>query len=1194
MVPAPTGRGNTVAETAQQVSATPTSPPWLVRVTTLALDEGPEAAREALRRALADEPDACLRVPAFARVPSIDPTHLRPLLRRPAGAEELFRVPLPADGADAALLPVDPTARSWTLFVREGLDPRDEVRLLLHALGHRLLAHLRDGDPYGHWDRLHELTAPVRRWDREVHEVLGGALARGGSTSPPPGPVDAVRAACLARFVDDLPGMSPDIPFAPHLLPIEPWPHQVRVAREVVHSFPRRFLLCDEVGLGKTIETGLAIRELIHRGLAKRVLLLVPRSVHRQWREEMREKFNLHFVDPTANSEVAAGEANPWNAPASLLIASSHLVRRRTRQRQLLEAKPWDLVVVDEAHHARAGADRTPNLLLRLLRQLSARTRGLLILTATPLQVRVQEVYDLLDLTGLPGRFSRERDFVSYFERLSAAPTLDDLANASAVARAQWQTDGERQEARRRLEQLWRQQHRSAPPMAARNALTAPARDRVDLTRLSDAERATLRDALLRATPLHRSMFRHTRDLLRRYQEAGLLPKGMNVPRRRVVDPDPPIRLDAASEGLYHRIEEHLVAIHQAAESLNRGDLRARYQFLMGVYRQRLTSSFAAVRASLTRRAARLRGALGMTPLDVVRREEPPDLPDEDDLLEGEREVGDTGDEEEAELTTLSDRALARTELESLERFLDELDRAPLDAKLERLRADLQTQLRGAHQKVIVFTQFTDTLDDLRAHLLRWFPNPNEIACYSGRGGEVPKDGQWVRTTKEEIKARFGRGGDLRFLLCTDAASEGLNFQDCALLVNFDLPWNPMRVEQRIGRIDRIGQRLDTVTILNYFHEGTVEAEVYRRLRRRMNLFGAVVGRPQPILASLEGHLRGAALARGAARDRAMAELDQELGATHAVSEVPLEPQQDEELARPTATRAPLHPEELERLLVASTAIGRFFRPLPGIEGAYLYGDRPWRVTLRPKVADAHPRGDDEEDEGVELLSHGHPLFRDLLLALMAGAHGCDPLRHAVHGAISRGGHYCSSADGPEQLLALSVFAERLGAGALPDPAGADAMLAAINDDVRRWHGNAEALARTLLEARARRAAELLAPVVLIDLALQRLQHQEDEPEAPALASIGDLLRDLAAQRSPIPELLGHLPATSAAWTERWIDERLVEESLGRRRSARDLQNARNARARQATAWLELQAPLIVADDLADSTRTRVEIVRNS
>ena len=126
-----------------------------------------------------------------------------------------------------------------------------------------------------------------------------------------------------------------------------------------------------------------------------------------------------------------------------------------------------------------------------------------------------------------------------------------------------------------------------------------------------------------------------------------------------------------------------------------------------------------------------------------------------------------------------------------------------------------------------------------------------KLVCYSGRGGEVPTtDGDWRKIDLDEVKRRF-RDGDADALLCTDVASEGLNFQFCGAIVNYDMPWNPTRVEQRIGRIDRLGQKHPTIHIVNPHYEGTVETDVYQALQEQIDLFETVVGGLQPILADL-------------------------------------------------------------------------------------------------------------------------------------------------------------------------------------------------------------------------------------------------------------------------------------------------------------------------------------------------------
>lgn len=178
----------------------------------------------------------------------------------------------------------------------------------------------------------------------------------------------------------------------------------------------------------------------------------------------------------------------------------------------------------------------------------------------------------------------------------------------------------------------------------------------------------------------------------------------------------------------------------------------------------------------------------------------------------------------------------------------------------------------------MVFTQYTDTMDDLRTKLAAVYGS--EVACYSGRGGEVFHGGEWRLTSKEEVKNAF-RERQIKILLCTEAASEGLNLQTCGVLINYDMPWNPMRVEQRIGRIDRIGQVYDVVWVRNYFYEDTVEATVHRRLEDRIDWFQAVVGELQPILTRVSKAIEAAALAPSTERakilDRELEELRRQI-----------------------------------------------------------------------------------------------------------------------------------------------------------------------------------------------------------------------------------------------------------------------------------------------------------------------------
>ena len=251
------------------------------------------------------------------------------------------------------------------------------------------------------------------------------------------------------------------------------------------------------------------------------------------------------------------------------------------------------------------------------------------------------------------------------------------------------------------------------------------------------------------------------------------------------------------------------------------------------------------------------------------------------------------------------------------------------------------------------------------------------VACYSGRGGESWDGERWIVRKKEEIKEEFRTGDTIKILLCTESASEGLNLQTCGVLINYDMPWNPMRVEQRIGRIDRIGQKYDVVHIHNYFFRDTVEAVVYDRLSDRIDWFEHVVGNLQPIL-----HDVGRAITKLAMMERH--ERDQELEPT--LTEIreqadsrdenllDLDALVDESVGTSKAPDSPVTLGQIEQAFLTSDLTRSRFWRHPTIPEAYWldYGDAPRAVTFSSAVFDRHPYT-------VELLTYGNPTFDDLL-----------------------------------------------------------------------------------------------------------------------------------------------------------------------------------------------------------------------
>ena len=750
---------------------------------------------------------------------------------------------------------------------------------------------------------------------------------------------------------------------------IVPWPHQTAISRRIVDRWPRSYLLADEVGLGKTIEVGLALRELLLSERVRTALLLVPASLLVQWQEELAEKFlldvprlegaDLHWV--SGATKPAGDGADRWRA-APVLLASSHLARRAARREHLLGGDGWDLVFVDEAHHAgRRGAatNGTPNQLLATLGAMKRRDMfgALLLATATPLQLRTQDLWNLLDLFGLPAQWNEGADAMErYFENLRESFPVRDWERLRTMLAAHIVEVGPNADARHDIEQ--RLGWAAAAKIEGFADFGLPRSERHAIA----LEERPLWDDWLRAnTPVRDRVFRTTRSTLRGYQESGLLPAGTVIPERHVSDEF--LSLGEAQH-LYDRIDDYIGRHYDAY--LAAGGAAVPLGFIMTVYRRRLTSSFWAIRCSLERRRERLATGQGTRQLD------------DDDLysLESTPEFDDA-DIEASEASVRSSADLA-AEIAELDDFIDALDALPPDEpKMRRLHELINTSFTGGHRTVIIFTQYTDTLHYLRTRLLPSFGE--QLICYfAGRGERWNSNSAgWESLGKEEVKELFRQGKEVRILIGTDSMSEGLNLQTCDRLINFDLPWNFMRVEQRIGRIDRIGGR-PNVYVTNLFYEGTVEEDIYRRIRDSHDWFTHVVGNAQPVLAATESIIQRAAMRRAANRDaadEAVTDAVTELGGIiDRLSDAPVRLQDLDAVPRHDTDLQPaMTLDQLGAALRSTDALKHRFEPHPGVGKAWLVdiGGEPRAVTFD---ADTY-----QNSAGLHLLTWGSPLLDGLL-----------------------------------------------------------------------------------------------------------------------------------------------------------------------------------------------------------------------
>lgn len=632
--------------------------------------------------------------------------------------------------------------------------------------------------------------------------------------------------------------------------PVNPWPHQRFVAQRLIQSYPQNHLLCDEVGLGKTIEAGLVFRGLWLAGEAASIRVFAPASLTRQWLWEMSDKFlmpfkrrvasngNTEVIDPWEN-EIEKTKGNFFDSPLELI--STGLITNKRSGASLKSMPETDMLLVDEAHKARRGApdDRTRaaqyNKLYQSLQEaLYPKARSLLLATATPMQLNRVEAFDLIRMMPAAGTVQFSEDLCDIFYRIR-----DNLVNGENL------TSYEREWLRRYLRNV----RKSAQHQwffvrdYVLDSLSSP-----DLDAFIDHDSDPLWGwqsfgvALNMLGPLGRTMLRHTRGLLREYQKAGLLNEKL---ARRTVKPAT-IKLDPQEKTAYEHLQSYCadLAEHIAA-NIESGEQRAAIGFYLSFLRLRFSSSFHALRQTFLRR---------LDKIDLtLKHQERSKASDWDvssiDSLEALEEDSDT--EDDLAFLVLKNRQTAdlvweKEEVYKLLRYMDDLPDLP--SKTRQLFADIDRRRDPSTRKIrqmVVFTRYAETMQDLGSRLSSRIPDC-PIATFSGSGGFIRwgNTAEWEQVGRSRVKQEF-LADNIEILLCTDAAAEGLNLQTADLLINFDLPWNPMMLEQRIGRIDRIGQKHDDIYVLNYLYQGSVEEAVYVRLFKRFTEALSITGEQQ-------------------------------------------------------------------------------------------------------------------------------------------------------------------------------------------------------------------------------------------------------------------------------------------------------------------------------------------------------------
>jgi superfamily II DNA or RNA helicase len=598
--------------------------------------------------------------------------------------------------------------------------------------------------------------------------------------------------------------------------------HQVGVLHRVAISYPHRFILADEVGLGKTVEAGLIIKELKARGVANRVLILTPPGIVSQWQYELRTKFNEVFSHFNKSSiaflQAETPGENVWTLRDNVIASTTYAAWDERRQANIAMAG-WDLIVIDEAHHARrtvetAGHYRSTKL-YKLAESLAdpeqGRSLGFLMLTATPMQLDPFELYSLIELLD-PTLFADERDFEEHRSQLAGLNrTVDQVRRWDVL---------EPHELEAATEAIGTWLEEDGAHVATRLATAAG--------------REAIRDELLAKHRLSDVLIRN-----RKATVGGFMPRVATVW---------PVNMTEQEWAAYQAITEYVRTGYARSRATRNNALG----FLMAVFQKLSSSSSYALRQSLLRRIEKLEAGLpapkGTLDPDEIDIEETPAEDALDEWL-AMREVEDT-----------------RAEVAQLQGIVGLIDEIGQDTKTGVLLAQLAVLAKEeVNAKVLIFTQSRDTQEYLRQRI----GSPWTVGVFHG---------QMDSTEKDAAVTAFREGKGAQLLISTEAGGEGRNFQFCHNLVNYDLPWNPMKIEQRIGRLDRIGQKRP-VMIFNFSILGTIEERVLDVLTNRIRVFEETIGGLDPILGEVESDIQRVFLLADAEGKKALSNLDRQLDA---------------------------------------------------------------------------------------------------------------------------------------------------------------------------------------------------------------------------------------------------------------------------------------------------------------------------
>lgn len=600
------------------------------------------------------------------------------------------------------------------------------------------------------------------------------------------------------------------------------WEHQkyfIRLAYEAHHGpyQQARFILADQVGLGKTLQLATSALLMALTG-ENPILILAPKTLLWQWQTEMRDLLDMpsavwngrQWVDENGLLYPSNGEDDILKCPRKVGIISTGLVTRGSQAAELLLRQRYECVILDEAHRARRKNLQSPedapemNNLLAFMRKIARCTRSLLLATATPVQLHPVEVWDLLEVLAEGNEFVLGNYYSPWRNTQKAIALITGQEPVPQTPEEQWEwiRNPLPPASEEHTFEILRQRLELAPHQAV-----VPG-DRIDSLRPSDKQRIRnhFENFVKHHNPLIRHVVRRTRDQL----ENEIDPETKEPYLRKIT-----VKLFGEASEDAIPLSGYLRQAYQMAEEfcqVYRG-LHGASGFLETLLLRRIGSSIYAGQKTVER-------ILGQNLQEETEEEE-------EETTENISKLAEKISDQETNILLSLWKALQSNRDD--------------DPKFERVRKYLFNEGWLEERGCIIFSQYRDSIEWLASRLMEEIPD-ELIAVYSGaQSSGIYHQKKWLPMPREELK-KLVMQGRVRLMLGTDAASEGLNLQRLGSLINLDLPWNPTRLEQRKGRIQRIGQRFDEVYICNLRYRDSVEDRVHDLLSERLeaiyNIFG--------------------------------------------------------------------------------------------------------------------------------------------------------------------------------------------------------------------------------------------------------------------------------------------------------------------------------------------------------------------